>query len=96
VNLNTSVGVRSHADDGASSTAEASTLQLEFKYLAKLTGEPHYWEKAEKVMEVIDANEMEDGLLPIFIYADTGRFRGENIRLGSRGDSYYGMFNPLL
>ena len=88
-NLNTSRGVPSHADGGASSTAEAATLQLEFKYLAKLTGETHYWEKVEKVVEVIDNNHMPDGLLPIFIYADTGSFRGENIRLGSRGDSYY-------
>lgn len=88
-NLNTSMGIPSHADGGASSTAEAATLQLEFKYLAKLTGETHYWEKVEKVVEVIDNNHMPDGLLPIFIYADTGTFRGENIRLGSRGDSYY-------
>lgn len=88
-NLNTSMGLPSHADGGASSTAEAATLQLEFKYLAKLTGETHYWEKVEKVVEVIDNNHMPDGLLPIFIYADTGSFRGENIRLGSRGDSYY-------
>ncbi|ERF70226.1 hypothetical protein EPUS_00414 [Endocarpon pusillum Z07020] len=88
-NLNTSLGVPSHTDAGASSTAEAATLQLEFKYLAKLTGETHYWEKVEKVVEVISNNHMPDGLLPIFIYADTGSFRGENIRLGSRGDSYY-------
>ncbi|PGH15878.1 hypothetical protein AJ80_05409 [Polytolypa hystricis UAMH7299] len=89
VNLNTSASVPSHADNGASSTAEAATLQLEFKYLAKLTGETNYWETVEKVMEVIEANEREDGLLPIFIYPDTGKFMGDNIRLGSRGDSYY-------
>jgi endoplasmic reticulum Man9GlcNAc2 1,2-alpha-mannosidase len=41
------------------------------------------------VVQVIDNNHMPDGLLPIFIYPDTGSFRGENIRLGSRGDSYY-------
>lgn len=91
VNLNTSVGIPSHADGGASSTAEATSVQLEFKYLAKLTGEAEYWEAVEKVMKVVDDQEREDGLLPIFIYADTGQFRGENIRLGSRGDSYYGM-----
>lgn len=88
-NLNTSKGLSSHADGGASSTAEAATLQLEFKYLAKLTGETHYWNKAEKVNEIIEHNHMPDGLLPIYIYADTGLFRGDNIRLGSRGDSYY-------
>ncbi|PQE11619.1 glycosyl hydrolase family 47 protein [Rutstroemia sp. NJR-2017a WRK4] len=89
VNLRTSKGVPSHADGGASSTAEAATLQLEFKYLTQITGENLYWEKAEKVMKIIDDNGVEDGLVPIYIYADTGHFRGENIRLGSRGDSYY-------
>jgi hypothetical protein len=89
VNLHTGKGIPSHDDGGASSTAEATSLQLEMKYLAKLTGEVHYWEKAEKVMQVVDDNGMEDGLLPIFIYAQTGNFRGNNIRLGSRGDSYY-------
>ncbi|KAI9650175.1 mannosyl-oligosaccharide alpha-1,2-mannosidase [Ciborinia camelliae] len=89
VNLKTNKGVPSHDDGGASSTAEAATLQLELKYLTKLTGETEYWEKAERVMKIIDDNGMEDGLLPIYIYANTGKFRGSNIRLGSRGDSYY-------
>ncbi|KAI4198609.1 MAG: hypothetical protein LQ350_005200 [Teloschistes chrysophthalmus] len=89
VNLRSLKGIQSHADGGASSTAEATSLQLEFKYLASLTGEKDYWEKAEKVMKVVDDNGMEDGLLPIFIYAHDGTFRGGNIRLGSRGDSYY-------
>ncbi|PNH38726.1 hypothetical protein VD0004_g8110 [Verticillium dahliae] len=82
-------GVISHADDGASSTAEVTTLQLEFKYLAKLTGEKYYWDKVEKVMQVVDDNGAQDGLVPIYIYATSGKFRGSNIRLGSRGDSYY-------
>lgn len=89
VNLHTSKGIPSHADGGASSTAEATTLQLEMKYLSKLTGEQHYWQHAEHVMQVVDSNHAPDGLVPIFIYADGGNFRGENIRLGSRGDSYY-------
>lgn len=89
VNLKTSEGKPSHADGGASSTAEAASLQLEFKYLAYLTGEKNYWDKPEKVMKIIDDNGAEDGLLPIFLYATTGDFRGDNIRLGSRGDSYY-------
>ncbi|KAL9605132.1 MAG: hypothetical protein Q9219_000066 [cf. Caloplaca sp. 3 TL-2023] len=89
VNLKTLKGIVSHADGGASSTAEATSLQLEFKYLALLTGEKDYWNKVERVMQVVDDNGMEDGLLPIFIYAHDGTFRGANIRLGSRGDSYY-------
>ncbi|ETI29300.1 hypothetical protein G647_01753 [Cladophialophora carrionii CBS 160.54] len=89
VNLNTSLGMASHLDAGASSTAEAATLQLEMKYLAKITGEPIYWQKAEHVIKVIESQKREDGLLPIYIYPSTGEFRGNNIRLGSRGDSYY-------
>lgn len=89
VNLAKFQGITSHADNGASSTAEAATLQLEFKYLAKLTGEKDFWDKAEKAIKLIDDNGARDGLVPIFIYATTGEFRGENVRLGSRGDSYY-------
>lgn len=96
INLNTSVGVESHTDNGASSTAEATTIQLEFKYLAKLTGEANYWQKVEKVMEVVEGNGREDGLVPIFIQPKTGKFMGQNIRLGSRGDSYYGGFKRVL
>ncbi|KAK0637554.1 Endoplasmic reticulum mannosyl-oligosaccharide 1 [Lasiodiplodia hormozganensis] len=89
INLKTGEGIRSHADGGASSTAEATSLQLEMKYIAKLTGEVHYWERAEKIMKVVDDLEPEDGLVPIFINPDRGVFQGHNIRLGSRGDSYY-------
>ncbi|CAF3549827.1 unnamed protein product [Fusarium graminearum] len=89
VNLQKFQGIESHADNGASSTAEATTLQLEFKYLAKLTGEKDFWDRVEKVMKVVDDQGAEDGLVPIFIYASTGKFKDENIRLGSRGDSYY-------
>lgn len=89
VNIGKYQGLPSHADGGASSTAEATTLQLEFKYLAKLTGEKNYWDKVEKVMQVLDDNGAKDGLVPIYIHANTGKFSGANIRLGSRGDSYY-------
>ncbi len=90
VNLKELKGIPSHVDGGASSTAEAASVQLEMKYLAHLTGEKNYWEKAEKVIQVIDDNGVQDGLVPIFIYAENGLFRDQNIRLGSRGDSYYG------
>jgi mannosyl-oligosaccharide alpha-1,2-mannosidase len=91
VNLATREGIPSHADGGASSTAEATTLQLEMKYLAHSTGKEIYWRKAEHVMKVIDNHCMPDGLLPIFVHPDTGDFRYQDIRLGSRGDSYYGI-----
>jgi hypothetical protein len=61
INLKTSKGIPSHTDGGASSTSEAGTLQLELKYLSKITGETEYWEKAEKAMQILDDNGMEEG-----------------------------------
>jgi hypothetical protein len=88
-------GVVSAAPGGAS-TAEASTLQLEMKYLSHLTGKEEYWRKAENVLKVIDNNGPEAGLVPIFVSPETGKFVSSEIRLGSRGDSYYGISVPLL
>lgn len=89
-NLKEMKGIQSHADGGAASLAEATTVQLEFKYLANLTGEKNYWDKVEKVMEVVDAGGEPDGLKGIYIHPNTGQFTSQNVRLGSRGDSYYG------
>ncbi|ODQ56767.1 glycoside hydrolase family 47 protein [Wickerhamomyces anomalus NRRL Y-366-8] len=89
VNLKTGKGVKNHVDNGASSTAEVSTLQLEFKYLSKLTGESLYWEKVENIMKILDKNHPKDGLVPIYVHPETGKYQGNLIRLGSRGDSYY-------
>ncbi|KAI5918706.1 glycoside hydrolase family 47 protein [Camillea tinctor] len=89
VHLGAKRGLPSHADGGASSTAEATTIQMEMKYLSYLTGNSTYWEKAENVMKVIAENNARDGLVPIFVHPQTGRFTTPEIRLGSRGDSYY-------
>ncbi|EIN14259.1 glycoside hydrolase [Punctularia strigosozonata HHB-11173 SS5] len=71
------------------STAEAATLQLEFKDLAELTGNEVYWEKVENVMRVIKKARMPAGLASIFLSPNDGQFVQSAIRLGSRGDSYY-------
>ncbi|KAK9712959.1 mannosyl-oligosaccharide alpha-1,2-mannosidase [Basidiobolus ranarum] len=89
VMLDTGKGVPAHFNSGASSTAEATTLQLEFKYLSYLTGDKKYWDAAKAIMTVVDGLEKLDGLVPIFISPETGTFWGTEIRLGSRGDSYY-------
>jgi mannosyl-oligosaccharide alpha-1,2-mannosidase len=90
IQLDTGQGIRSNDIMGASSTAEAATLQIEMKYLSNLTGNATYWRKAEHVMEVIDNNRAQDGLVPIFIDPESGTFNDREIRMGSRGDSYYG------
>ncbi|KAF4573535.1 mannosyl-oligosaccharide alpha-1,2-mannosidase [Pleurotus pulmonarius] len=71
------------------STAEAGTLQLEFRQLSEITGDDIYWKRAEKVMSVIKAARLPHGLASIFMSQEAGQFVTSAIRLGSRGDSFY-------
>lgn len=89
VHLKDRRGVPSH-DRGISSTSEVATLQLEFKYLSYLTNDDKYWKAAENVVLKMRQLDSLDGLVPIYINPYTGNFHGGEIRLGSRGDSYYG------
>ncbi|CEP60967.1 mannosyl-oligosaccharide 1,2-alpha-mannosidase LALA0_S02e03752g [Lachancea lanzarotensis] len=93
VNLHTGESRKNHVDMGSSSTAEFTTLQLEFKYLSAITGDVKYWKEVEKVYKPLyEENNLidrYDGLVPIYTNPDTARFWGNNIRLGSRGDSFY-------
>ncbi|KAG0199077.1 mannosyl-oligosaccharide alpha-1,2-mannosidase [Mortierella sp. NVP41] len=88
VHLRDKRGVPGH-DRGISSTAEVASMQLEFKYLTFLTGDDKYWKAAENVVLKIKEMDTLDGLVPIFINPNTGHFQGGEIRLGSRGNSYY-------
>ena len=49
VNLQQRVGLWAEENSILVSTAEASTLQLEFRYLSELTDDDIYWRKAERV-----------------------------------------------
>ena len=49
INLAKREGVMNPDSPDLISTAEAATLQLEFRYLGWLTDNEEYWEKAEKV-----------------------------------------------
>ncbi|KAJ7164360.1 glycoside hydrolase family 47 protein [Mycena filopes] len=89
VNLAQRVGVADPNNHGLVSTAEAATLQLEFRYLGFLTDNLDYWDKAENVMKVIRRARLPNALTPIFMSAAEGKFMTSEIRLGSRGDSYY-------
>jgi hypothetical protein len=72
-----------------SSTAETTTVQLEFKDLSHATGDPKYSTPAERVNEIVAKLPKQNGLVPIFINANSGHFSGSTITLGARGDSYY-------
>eukprot|EP00037_Helgoeca_nana_P002037 m.31449 g.31449 ORF g.31449 m.31449 type:complete len:627 (+) comp12321_c0_seq1:65-1945(+) len=72
-----------------SSTSEVTTIQLEFRELSRITKDPKYAAAVDEVMEHVKSLPKEDGLVPIWISADSGNFRKGTITLGARGDSYY-------
>jgi len=89
VNLKTRTG---HAPKWSpdSSTSEVTTIQLEFRDLSRATGNPKYEEAIAKVSRHVHNLPKTEGLVPIFINANTGNFRQySTITLGARGDSYY-------
>ncbi|KAL4218786.1 Endoplasmic reticulum mannosyl-oligosaccharide 1 [Mactra antiquata] len=73
-----------------SSTSEVTTIQLEFKDLSRVTGDPKYKDAVEEVYNHVHEEPKKDGLVPIFINAQTGKLRNSaTISFGARGDSYY-------
>ena len=67
VNLKSGKGVGEEHQKHLVSTAEATTLQLEFRYLSHLTDNEEYWRKAEEVMEVVKEAKIELNLAPIYM-----------------------------
>lgn len=66
INLGKRLGILDADNNGLISTAEASTLQLELKYLSHLTDDESYWRAAENTMKTIK-NAMRGGLVPIML-----------------------------
>lgn len=91
INLHTGESFYDEDNHGSSSLAEVTTIQLEFKYLAERTGDQKYWRIAERPMQAAlkTVKEANFGILPIFLSPHDGEFYLSEIRLGSRGDSYY-------
>mmetsp|Transcript_13383 Transcript_13383/g.25291 ORF Transcript_13383/g.25291 Transcript_13383/m.25291 type:complete len:534 (+) Transcript_13383:78-1679(+) len=74
---------------GDASTAEATTLGLEFRTLSQVTGNPSYGEAVDRVTDHVHGLEKLDGLVMNLINPQGGDFVGGLYSLGSRGDSYY-------
>lgn len=52
---------------GASSTSEATSVQLEFSYLSQVTGDPKYEKAALAVYKHFEGLPKTEGLVPIYI-----------------------------
>ncbi|KAF9464248.1 glycoside hydrolase family 47 protein [Collybia nuda] len=68
--------------------AEAASCQLEYKYLAKLTGRAEYYEKAETVMEVLYNADPPDGLFAV-TWSPGGQPYSAHMSVGASADSGY-------
>jgi mannosyl-oligosaccharide alpha-1,2-mannosidase len=55
-----------------SSTSEVATIQLEFRDLSRCTGDPTYEDAIEKISRMLHDQPKTDGLVPIYINANTG------------------------
>ncbi|TRY57658.1 hypothetical protein DNTS_025898 [Danionella cerebrum] len=74
-----------------STVAEVTSIQLEFRELSRLTEDPQFKNAVEEVTRQVHVLEgKRDGLVPMFINTNTGKFtRRGAITLGARADSYY-------
>uniref|UniRef100_A0A671S4S9 alpha-1,2-Mannosidase n=1 Tax=Sinocyclocheilus anshuiensis TaxID=1608454 RepID=A0A671S4S9_9TELE len=74
-----------------STVAEVTSIQLEFRELSRLTGDPKYKLAVMEVMkQVHKLDGKQDGLVPMFINTHNGLFTHQGIyTLGARADSYY-------
>nr|XP_021329067.1 endoplasmic reticulum mannosyl-oligosaccharide 1,2-alpha-mannosidase isoform X1 [Danio rerio] len=74
-----------------STVAEVTSIQLEFRELSRLTQDPQYKNAVEEVTKQVHRLEgKRDGLVPMFINTNSGKFtRRGAFTLGARADSYY-------
>lgn len=77
----------------SSSTSEVTTIQMEFSDLSKISNNPVYEDYVYRVSQHVSSlGDKLDGLVPMWISPDTGKFNtraGNTITLGARTDSYY-------
>lgn len=76
---------------GNAISAEAGTLQIEFRYLAKMTNKEEYATKSENVYDVLKAMNPPHGLYPYFIknQQKTPTFANNKLTFGAMSDSLY-------
>ena len=72
---------------GASTVAEVASIQLEFQYLSRVTGDARYEEAVDAVM--MRVRETGVSVYPQFISVQDGRLQGQVLTLGARVDSLY-------
>eukprot|EP00033_Pygsuia_biforma_P001269 GCRY01001435.1.p1 GENE.GCRY01001435.1~~GCRY01001435.1.p1 ORF type:complete len:550 (-),score=66.80 GCRY01001435.1:167-1816(-) len=89
VNLHSGESALHQYTHGCAVLSEVYAVQLEFAYLADVSGNRTYQEVVDRINEVIETIAPEDGLFPVFIDANTTSFSSSHITIGALGDSFY-------
>jgi hypothetical protein len=71
--------------------AEIASLQIENRYLSKVSGEPQFAQKTEHVFEVLNEMAPGNGLYPYFLRlkGETPEFKNGHLTFGAMADSAY-------
>ncbi|KAJ1895902.1 hypothetical protein LPJ66_004309 [Kickxella alabastrina] len=71
--------------------AEAGTIQLEFKKLSQLTGDPKYRKIVERASDVLEtATKYHSGLYPMYLNTVNGQYdHSASLSIGAGADSFY-------
>lgn len=81
-----------HSGSHSTCLAEFGTMQIEFRYLSHVTGNPIYAEKAMHVFEKMhedSAKVANHGVFKLDYNADSGGWGGDHYSVAARGDSFY-------
>ncbi|KAG9295468.1 hypothetical protein G9A89_013497 [Geosiphon pyriformis] len=82
--------VNSRFPGSSSALAEIGSIQLEFRRLTELSGDPIYLEKAQKIIDILQSQDVElSGLYSVYIDPKNGKFTTSWITWGGLGDSMY-------
>eukprot|EP00053_Salpingoeca_punica_P016656 m.158248 g.158248 ORF g.158248 m.158248 type:complete len:494 (+) comp17014_c0_seq1:645-2126(+) len=77
------------AAGGCSILSELGTMELEFDYLTRASGDPVFSEKARNAMQQAINHKTESGLYYNYFNADNGGWCSSDVSIGALGDSFY-------
>ncbi|KAF8336420.1 glycoside hydrolase [Cantharellus anzutake] len=82
-------GNRTTYSSGTVLLAEVASCQMEFKYLAHLTGRKEYFFKSDKVIDLLQETQTKNGLWSTFWEVESGTQLGSHYSVGGMADSAY-------
>lgn len=74
---------------GSAILSELGTLQVEFRYLSHITGDPSYEKTSMRALQVMNQRKPPHGLFPIKVSISNGQFTDKTVTFGALGDSFY-------